>query len=56
MRRYGAIKDLLWYVLAVLLLAMGLGLFVRYMDGRLILGAISVVAGMSVLIWNTFKN
>jgi len=56
LRRFGVIKDVLWYLLAVVLLSIGAGLFARYMDSRLILGAISALIGIVILIWNTIKN
>lgn len=55
MRKYGAIKDLLWYALSVVLILAGVPLFARFMDGRLILGAVAIVAGLGILIWNTIK-
>ena len=56
MRKYGAIKDLLWYALSVVLILTGVPLFARFMDGRLILGIIAIIAGLSILIWNTIKD
>jgi hypothetical protein len=56
LKRYGAIRDLLWYLLAVVLILAGVPLFAKYMDGRLILGIVAIIAGIGILIWNTIKK